>query len=109
IYFTGGQVVKVYDVSNESWSKLQLLEQKFHVPAIISGNKIVFIGGMTSWFVYSTLIEIYDPLSNSWSYRYMDSDLYYEALFSYNNYLYSAGGVINKENASLSGICRVEL
>ncbi len=109
IYFTGSQVVKVYDVSNESWSKLQLLEQKFHVPAIISGNKIVFIGGMTSWFVYSTLIEIYDPLSNSWSYRYMDSDLYYETLFSYNNYLYSAGGVINKENASLSGICRVEL
>ncbi len=109
IYFTGEQDVKVYDVSNETWSQIQLLEKKSYVPAIVYGNKIAFIGGMTSWFVYSTMIEIYDPATNSWSYRYMDSDLYYETLFSYNNSLYSAGGLINGENTSLSGICKFEL
>jgi hypothetical protein len=109
IYFTGNKTVQVYDIPTNSWSSIVLNENKILIPAAVSNNKIAFIGGMTSWFVYSTTIEIYDPATNSWSIQYMSDDLYYEAIISYNNYIYSAGGVINQENTTLSSICRFQL
>ena len=109
IYITGNQKVNVYDLTSKTWTEILLSEPKFYVPAVASNNKIAFVGGMTSWFVYSTLLEIYDPASNSWSVRYMNGDLGYPAIISYNNYLYCAGGMIDQENTYLSGICRLQL
>ncbi|MEO7394571.1 MAG: kelch repeat-containing protein, partial [Chitinophagaceae bacterium] len=109
VYFTGSQTVRVYDIPTQSWSNITLSENRFFIPAAISNGKIAFIGGMTSWFIYSSVINIYDPFTNSWSIQYMSSDLYYASFISYNNYIYSAGGIINQENTSLSGICRFQL
>lgn len=109
VYFTGSQTVSIYDILSQSWSSITLSEKKYFIPAAVSNGKIAFIGGMTSWFVYSALIEIYDPATNSWSIRYMSSDLFYESIISYNNYIYSAGGMINLENTILASICKFEL
>jgi hypothetical protein len=109
IYFAGSEVVNVYDISSDTWSVLTLSERKFSIPVGVSNNKIAFIGGMTSWGVYSTKIEIYDPAKNEWSYLFMNADLYYQAIISHNDYIYSAGGFINYENTMLSEIYRFSL
>jgi hypothetical protein len=109
VYFTGSQTVRIYDILSQSWSSITLNESKFNIRAAVSNNKIAFIGGMKSWNVYSSVIEIYDPANNSWDIQYMGSDLYYAAFVSYNNYIYSAGGVINQENTNLNSICRFKL
>lgn len=109
IYITGLQVIQVYDIPGNTWSELKLSESKFYVPAVACNNKLIFVGGMTSWFVYSTLLEIYDPVTKSWSIRYMSGDLGFPSIVSYNNYLYCAGGMIDQENTYLSGICRLQL
>jgi len=107
IYITGATEVPVYDIPSGSWSSFTLKENLILAPAIACNHKLVFIGGMTSWFVYSTTMEIYDPVSRSISLLKMDGDLYYESLLTYDNYIYSAGGMTNQENTRLSGICRL--
>ncbi|HSC54529.1 MAG TPA: PKD domain-containing protein [Phnomibacter sp.] len=109
IYFTGYQRVPVYDIVSGTWSEISLSESKFFIPAVVSGGKIVFVGGMKSWFVYSNFMEVYDPVTNSVTIHGMSKDLFYEALISYNDYIYTAGGMVDQENTSLSSICRFRL
>lgn len=109
VYFTGNSVVQVYDISSRSWSSFTLSENKSYVPAGISNNKIVFIGGMTNWDTYSNRMEIYDPATGSLSTQFMSSDLFFESIISYNNFIYSAGGLADQENTIVYSICRFQL
>jgi len=109
VFFTGSRDINVYDTASNSWSVLTLSERKFLVPVGVSNDKIAFIGGMTSWFVYSTTIEIYDPFTNKWTISGMKADLYYSAIISHDNYIYIAGGFINQENNMLDRIYRFSL
>jgi len=109
VFFTGSRDINVYDTASNSWSVLTLSERKFLIPVGVSNDKIAFIGGMTSWFVYSTTIEIYDPFTNKWTISGMKADLYYSAIISHDNYIYIAGGFINQENNMLDRIYRFSL
>lgn len=115
VYFTGSNYgllsseVDVFDSNNNSWSVLQLSEGKVWIPLGISNNKIAFIGGMLSWYNHSKKIEIYDPATNTFSYTYMTSDLFWERIVSYNNYIYSFGGATDSGVNAIALICKFQL
>lgn len=109
IYFAGGQNVKVYDIPSKTWSTITLPTYRFGTKVGYSNNKIAFIGGLRNWFSYVVDIDIYDPATNKFTTMAMQHDLYYETITLYKNYIYSAGGVINNENNTLSTICKFSL
>ena len=115
-YFVGGNfgsgqnsIVEVYDLQSNSWSTLQLSEGKVWIPVGTSNNKIAFIGGMLGWFNHSTKIEIYDPATNTFSSSYMNKDLMFESIVSFNNFIYSFGGTIQDGDLLVSSICKFQL
>jgi hypothetical protein len=79
------------------------------VPVGVSNNKIAFIGGMLNWYNNSKTIEIYDPVTNTFSYKNLKSDLLFENIVSFNNYIYSIGGTIESGDKSVTSICRLLL
>lgn len=97
IYFAGENIMEVYDNTLNTWSTIPLPNSRnFIIPMAECNNKIAFIGGQTSQFNYSSQIEMYDPVTKQWSYsnmgKYQGMVFNGEALISFNNYIYSAGG-----------------
>jgi hypothetical protein len=114
-YFTGSNYglvtsnVEVFDAATNSWSTILLTEGKVWIPVGTSNNKIAFIGGMLSWFNHSKKIEVYNTLNNTWHYTYMNTDLMFQSIISYNNVIYSAGGAENEGDYPIAGIYRLTL
>lgn len=108
-YGTASSIVEVYDLNTNSWSTLQLSEGKIWIPVGTSNSKIAFIGGMLGWFNHSKKIEIYDPGTNILSSIYMNKDLMFESIVSYNNFIYSFGGSVDGGDTLISSICKFQL
>lgn len=102
-----GTRVEIYDKASNSWSNLQLSESKIWVPMGHTIDKVVFVGGMLSWFIHSNKIEILYPGSNVWEYKQMTHDLMWQSIISYNGAIYSAGGAINGGDSPISGIYKL--
>ncbi len=111
IYFAGGasRTVEILDMNTNQWSALLLSESKALIKIATSNNKIAFIGGAIGVDDYSKLIEIFNPATNTWTYQYMNTDLFEEAVISIGNNIYSAGGVIDGGVHFISGIFRFTL
>ena len=97
----------IYDLATNSWSVLELSEAKIWVPVGHTNDKVVFVGGMLSWFIHSNKIEILDPGSNVWEYKQMNHDLMFQSIISYNGAIYSAGGAIEGGDHPISGIYKI--
>ena len=105
----------VYDPSSDIWSALAPLPiPRGGMPAEVLKNKIYVIGGATSISGFppgSNINEVYDPISNSWSYQTnMFTARTNLCLENVNDTLYAIGGQISdfgtqsiNEEFSLSG------
>lgn len=99
--------VDIYDLATNSWSVLELSESKIWVPVGYTYDKVVFLGGMLSWFTHSKKIEILDPVTKVWDYKWMTHDLMWQSVISYNGSIYSAGGAIEGGDYPVSEIYRI--
>ncbi|HEV7332417.1 MAG TPA: kelch repeat-containing protein [Flavisolibacter sp.] len=59
-------VVDIYDVASDTWSKAKLSQARAFVKAATVGNKVVFAGGLKS-NVLSNRVDIYDVQTNQWT------------------------------------------
>ena len=78
IYAIGGRtehqlldVVERFDPKTNSWCKVaSILEKKFRTQGVMLRGKVFLFGGLTSLRssdVFSSIMEIYDPMSNIWT------------------------------------------
>ena len=78
IYAIGGRtehqlldVVERFDPKTNSWCKVaSILEKKFHTQGVMLRGKVFLFGGLTSLSssdLVSSVMEIYDPMSNIWT------------------------------------------
>ncbi|MEJ7588786.1 MAG: hypothetical protein WKI04_14615 [Ferruginibacter sp.] len=55
-------VVDIYDISANTWTRAQLSEPRADIAAATAGNKVLFAGGYRN-----SKVDIYDASSNSWT------------------------------------------
>jgi len=108
-YGLSGTSLGIFDAATNSWNTIKLVEGKVYIPIGTSNGKIAFVGGMLGWFEHSKLIEILDVATKTWTYTYMEEDLMWESILSFDNYLYSAGGTISGGDVPVATIYKFQL
>lgn len=105
IYFGGGgyyyddyySAIDVYDAANNTWGHLSFSEAKTLVAGAAIGDKILFAGGFKTGGDYlpnniETLVEIYQPSTNTWSSVPLSEPRGGITSTTVNNKVYFAGG-----------------
>lgn len=67
--------VDIYDMTTKTWSTSELSKPRYEITAVTAGNKIFFAGGLYGAYVrggnnnviLSTIVDIYDVSTNTWS------------------------------------------
>ena len=105
-YLGGVDVVDMYDVSTDTWtskstnSNFKLSVGRYNLAAAAAGNKIFFAGGLTNSTTYSSVVDIYDISSESWSTTTLSVARSNLAAAAAGNKIFFAGGLINSTTRS---------
>lgn len=94
-------IVDIYDASTGTWETATLsMPRAFcdNQNAVVMGEKAYFVGGGKIylnggyWTSIYNVIDIYDPVSNTWSVDYLANTYIHRAVVSYGNQFLVAGG-----------------
>ncbi len=102
VFFVGGAFtnwVDVYDDAAKTWSATHLSEARTGMCAIAAGNKVFFAGGYKKYgglddipLEFSTKIDIYNTVTNSWSTAELEEARAGIAVGTAGNKVFFAGG-----------------
>ncbi|MCX5674477.1 MAG: hypothetical protein NTX87_05670 [Planctomycetota bacterium] len=105
VFFAGGSdpgstlqsnVVDIYDTGTGNWSTSTLSHGRSFLAATSAGNKVFFAGGVTGgyWMDYPTtnVVDIYDTVSETWSYATLSEGRAFLAATSVGNEVFFGGG-----------------
>lgn len=110
IYFAGGDLdgayttsrIDVYNVLTNSWATHELSQSRRYASAGVVGNKIVFAGGYYQISFgnlgHSKMVDIYDSLTNTWSYDQLSVARQSIKAATAGNKIYFSGGAFSDFN-----------
>lgn len=122
VMFAGGvtsenessDVVDIYDATTGTWVTTTLSQSRAFCDnqnVVTAGDKVFFVGGgdidlySYTWYNAYTVIDIYDPVTNTWSVNYMPfSARIHHAVVSFGEKFMIAGGIDGNGFQSLSAI-----
>ena len=84
--------VEIYDVSNESWTTMELSEPRSQLAVAELSGKLYFAGGWNDAGEPSDVIDIYDVANDSWMKEKLSIPRIGPAVGSLNGKIYFAGG-----------------
>ena len=65
----GQRICQAYDLETDQWLPMVYMNKPHHNHGVVAyGGRLYAFGGISGWNIFHPELEVYDPLSDSWSY-----------------------------------------